>query len=206
MKKIINLIMMQYNTLFSIKKLLILVIVFSTTYSIIEPSMITFAGLMYLMVSSYTVIGYEEKSKINYMICSLPIEKKDYILSKYIYGLINIVIAIIISIVISFFSPSLPKDMSILSTIIIIAIIGIGVVSILVPIMIIIGVEKARYVLIFCMVIPICFSGNLSKHIFKYIINIDSINLAIIAILLGITLILSSYFITINLYEKKELN
>ena len=197
---------MQYNTLFSIKKLLILVIVFSTTYSIIEPSMITFAGLMYLMVSSYTVIGYEEKSKINYMICSLPIEKKDYVLSKYIYGLINIVIAIFISIVISFFSPNLPKDMSILSIIIIIAIIGIGVVSILVPIMIIIGVEKARYVLIFCMVIPIWFSGDLSRHILRYITNIDTISIVIIAILLGITLILSSYFITVNLYEKKELN
>lgn len=206
MKKIINLIMMQYNTLFSIKKLLILVVIFGSMFSILEPSMIAFVGLMYLMVSSYTVLGYEEKSKINYLICSLPVDKKDYILSKYIYGIINTVIAIIISIVISFFIPDLPKEISILSIVITIAIIGTGVVAILVPIMIIIGVEKARYILILCIVIPVCFSGKTSENIYKYIINTDGTTLALISILVGITIILTSYFITSNSYAKKELN
>lgn len=206
MKKIINLLMMQYNTLFSIKKILILVVAFGCFFSISEPSMIAFASLIYLMISSYTVIGYEEKSKINYLICSLPIEKKDYILAKYLFGLINTIIAITISIVISLFVPELPKDMSILSIIITVAIIGAGVTSLLVPTMIIIGVEKARYIVIFCAVIPMCFSGAISNYIFNYISSIDKTILTIISILTGITIILTSYFITCNLYEKKELS
>ena len=93
MNNLVNLLKLQFNSLFAIKKNLIFILVFGSIFAFTQPTMITFAGAMYLMLASYSVIFYEERSKMNYLIYSLPITIKEYIFSRYIYCLINTLIA-----------------------------------------------------------------------------------------------------------------
>ena len=89
MENIVNLIKLQYNSLLALKKNLVIFVLIGIFFAIFQPSMITFAGAMFLMFSSYSLLFYEEKSKMNYLIYSLPVTINQYILSKYIFGLIN---------------------------------------------------------------------------------------------------------------------
>ena len=98
MINLVNLLKLQFNSLFAIKKNLIFILIFGAILGIFQPTMITFTGAMYLMVASYSVIFYEERSKMNYLIYSLPVTTKEYIFSRYIYCLINTLIAILLSV------------------------------------------------------------------------------------------------------------
>ena len=97
MNTLVNLIKLQYNSLFALKKNLFIIVGLGIFFAAVQPTMIVFAGAMYLMIACYSVIFYEEKSKMNYLIYSLPIRINQYIFSKYIYGLLNTLIAILIS-------------------------------------------------------------------------------------------------------------
>ena len=84
----------------SCKKLYLLVAVIGFITIFTQPTFIAFAGGMILMAVNYSVIAYEDKSKMGYLIHSLPVAPKKYILSKYIYGFISIVLVMIITLII----------------------------------------------------------------------------------------------------------
>ena len=73
MNTLVNLIKLQYNSLFALKKNLFIIVGLGIFFAAVQPTMIVFAGAMYLMIACYSVIFYEEKSKMNYLIYSLPI-------------------------------------------------------------------------------------------------------------------------------------
>ena len=97
MRRIINLILLQFQTVFALKKYMLLIIALAAFMAFIQPDMLPFAGALFIMATCYNTAFYEEKSKINYLIYSLPIRINQYIFSKYIYGLLNTLIAILIS-------------------------------------------------------------------------------------------------------------
>ena len=100
MRRIKNLILLQYETVFALKKYMLLITAVAIFMAIIQPDMLPFAGALFIMATCYNTAFYEEKSKINYLIYSLPIKEKEYILSKYIFVAINTFISMGISAVI----------------------------------------------------------------------------------------------------------
>lgn len=209
MNNLVNLLKLQFNSLFAIKKNLIFIVIFGTIFGVFQPTMITFAGAMYLMVASYSVIFYEERSKMNYLIYSLPVTIKEYIFSRYIYCLINTLIAIFISSLLSIIIKAvgfinmdngIPLYAISLST----AAIGIFFTAVLMPATLLLGFEKGRYILVFIAIFPICFSNALVEIIPEINFNLSTSTLSILGVLISITLLISSYFITSNRFAKKE--
>ena len=209
MNNLVNLLKLQFNSLFAIKKNLIFILVFGSIFAFTQPTMITFAGAMYLMLASYSVIFYEERSKMNYLIYSLPITIKEYIFSRYIYCLINTIIAILISLALSLIIrivgfTDISNTMSLYEVSLVTALIGVFFTAVLMPATLLLGFEKGRYILIFIAVFPICFSTALLEIIPEINIHLTPTILTILSVLIGIILLLVSYFITCNIFNQKE--
>jgi len=176
--------------------------------AIIQPDMLPFAGALFIMATCYSTAFYEEKSKINYLLYSLPIKTNEYIISKYIFVAINTFISMGISAVIYGFMLQfniIDKEAMVPLWAFMLMLLGMGIfmMSILTPLEILLGFEKARIVLVFLTVLPVVFSTdlvsilptiNLNNYLFKLLIG-----------LCVITIILTSYFITSNMYAKKDI-
>ncbi|CAM2076335.1 ABC-2 transporter permease [Paraclostridium bifermentans] len=208
MNNLVNLLKLQFNSLFAIKKNLIFILVFGSIFAFTQPTMITFAGAMYLMLASYSVIFYEERSKMNYLIYSLPITIKEYIFSRYIYCLINTLIATLISsillVIITVVGFNISNNISLYEVSLSTAIIGVFFTAVLMPATLLLGFEKGRYILVFIAVFPICFSAALVEIISKINVNLSTSALSILGILISIIVLLASFFITSNIFSKKE--
>lgn len=210
MKNIVNLIKLQYNSLLALKKILVIFVLIGIFFAIFQPSMITFAGAMFLMFSSYSLLFYEEKSKMNYLIYSLPVTINQYILSKYIFALLNTIISIIISVVLTSIVKLLgysdvASSMSIYSIVLSMSIIGLFYITIVQPATLLLGSEKSRYILLFLAIIPVTFSGALIDIFSLITISISSNMIVILIALTLLLLLLGSYFITCNRFSKKEI-
>lgn len=208
MRKIFNLLLLQFETVFALKKYMILVIVMGIVMGFIEPEMLTFSGGMFIMATCYSTAYYEENSKMNYLIHSLPIRPKDYILSRYLYVAFNTVLSIILSSVLYkaliYFKVVNNNELFPLWVLALaMIVIGIFMMAIIVPLELILGFEKGRIAIVFLTIIPVVFSKNLIKYIPQ--INFNMISMKIIIVLFIFTLILISYFTTSNLYLKKDI-
>ena len=83
MNNIGNLLKLQFNSLLAIKKNLFIILGVAIFLAAIQPTMLVLSSAMYLMMATYTITFYEERSKMNYLIYSLPVKTNEYILSKY---------------------------------------------------------------------------------------------------------------------------
>lgn len=209
MNNIGNLLKLQFNSLLAIKKNLLIILALEIFFTIVQPTMIVFTGAMYLMLATYSITYYEERSKMNYLIYSLPVKTNEYILSKYIYCLLNTAIAMIITTILSTFVKilgvnDLISSMPIYSMPLVTLGIGLFFTSILMPATLLIGFENGRYVLMFIAIFPVVFSTTLMEILSEINIILNPLILTILLVLISITLLLSSYFITCNKFAKKE--
>lgn len=209
MNNIGNLLKLQFNSLLAIKKNLLIILSLEIFFTIVQPTMIVFTGAMYLMLATYSITYYEERSKMNYLIYSLPVKTNEYILSKYIYCLLNTAIAMIITTILSTFVKilgvnDLISSMPISSMPLVTLGIGLFFTSILMPATLLIGFENGRYVLMFIAIFPVVFSTTLMEILSEINIILNPLILTILLVLISITLLLSSYFITCNKFAKKE--
>ena len=209
MNNIGNLLKLQFNSLLSIKKNLLIILALAIFFTAVQPTMIVFTGAMYLMMATYSITFYEERSKINYLIYSLPVKTNEYIFSKYIYCLLNTVIAVIISTILSVIvkilgTNDLISSMPLYAVPLIIVGVGVFFTSILIPATLLLGFENGRYVLMFIAIIPIVFSTALLEILSEINITLNTTMLTILGVLITITLLLVSYFITCNRFAQKE--
>ena len=209
MNNIGNLLKLQFNSLLSIKKNLLIILALAIFFTAVQPTMIVFTGAMYLMIATYSITFYEERSKMNYLIYSLPVKTNEYIFSKYIYCLLNTVIAVIISTILSVIvkilgTNDLISSMPLYAVPLIIVGVGVFFTSILMPTTLLLGFENGRYVLMFIAILPIVFSTALLEIISEIDITLNPTMLSILGVLITITLLLVSYFITCNRFAEKE--
>lgn len=208
MRRIINLILLQFQTVFALKKYMLLIIALAAFMAFIQPDMLPFAGALFIMATCYNTAFYEEKSKINYLIYSLPVKSSEYILSKYIFVAINTFISMVISSIVymcMLYFNIIDKTTIVPLWAFLIMLLGIGIfmMSILTPLEIILGFEKARIALVFLTILPIVSSTNIVA-----LLPTINLNNNIYKVLIGlcvVTLILASYFITLSIYEKKDI-
>lgn len=208
MRRIINLILLQFQTVFELKKYMLFITAMALFMAIIQPDMLPFAGALFIMATCYNTAFYEEKSKINYLIYSLPIRGREYILSKYIFVAINTFISMAISAIIYIcmvYFNIIDKTTMVPLWAFMIMLLGIGIfmMSILTPLEILLGFEKARIALVFLTVFPVVFSTNIVAILPN--INLNNNIFKVLIVLCVVTLILASYFITSNMYVKKDL-
>lgn len=208
MKRIINLILLQFETVLALKKYMLLIIALAAFMAFIQPDMLPFAGALFIMATCYNTAFYEEKSKINYLIYSLPVKSSEYILSKYIFVAINTFISMAISAIIymsMLYFNIIDKTTMVPLWAFLLMLLGIGIfmMSILTPLEILLGFEKARIALVFLTVLPVVFSTNIVALLPT--INLNNNIFKVLIVLCVVTLILASYFITSNIYAKKDI-
>ncbi|WP_394871033.1 ABC-2 transporter permease [Clostridium butyricum] len=215
MNNIKNLVKLHYSSIFALKKtaLIILALAVFMTISNNDGSMLPFGAALLVMVLNYNSLAYESNSKSDFLIYSLPVKPKEYVLSKYIFGFINVIISIIFAdilyMILNMFNYLSRQDSTVGIINIAVIIIGMIVVDIVNPIAIIVGFNKARIILTFLAIIPICFSSTIVfalSQIDFFNVNISIGTMKVMGVITGLVLTAVSYFITAHLYEKKDIN
>lgn len=215
MNNIKNLLRLHYSSIFALKKTALIILALAVFMTIInkDGSMLPFGAALLVMFLNYNSLAYESNSKSDFLIYSLPVKPKEYVLSKYIFGFINVIISIIFAdilyMILNMFNYLSRQDSTVGIINIAVIIIGMIVVDIVNPIAIVVGFNKARIVLTFLAIMPICFSSTIVFALSK--IDFFNINISIgimetIVAIVGVILTTASYFITAHLYEKKDIN
>lgn len=213
MNTMINLIKLHYTSILAMKKSILIILALAAFVSIsnVDGTMIPFSAGLIIMMLNYNTLAYEDKSKSNFLIYSLPVKPQQYILSKYIFGVLNILIAMFFGdLVFNIFKVMnmMGSNSTALAEVnFTVFIVGIFTVAVVIPIALIAGFNKARIILIFLALLPVCFSDKILKAV-SYIDlpNLSDSTFTFIVVALGIILIIISYFITSNLYAKKDIN
>ncbi|MCQ2017712.1 ABC-2 transporter permease [Clostridium butyricum] len=215
MNNIKNLVKLHYSSIFALKKtaLIILALAVFMTISNNNGAMLPFGPAMLVMFLNYNSLAYESNSKSDFLIYSLPVKPKEYVLSKYIFGFVNVIISIIFAdilyMILNMFNYLSRQDSPVGIINIAVIIIGMIVVDIVNPIAIVVGFNKARIVLTFLAIMPICFSSTIVFALSKidfFNINISMGIMETIVAIVGVILTTASYFITAHLYERKDIN
>lgn len=155
-----------------------------------------------------TTISYDNLARWDKYALTMPITRKEMVLSKYICSIIFNLIGLVLGIVIVFAMGIVRNNLNITEIFISAissAIVMIIFISLMFPLVYKFGVEKFRIFLILIFMIPVFFilalrnMTNVAELIAKWLIYII-ISVPVIAVI-GFVL---SYFISIKIYENKE--
>lgn len=191
-----------------IYSLLILFNAKDTDMIFIGSSMIMFLFSTYAMAT----FNYDEKSKSDRYILTLPITKKEVILSKYILAIISLligsVIGIFLSISLSYISIKKLPDLNILFSSVLGTLVALSFMqSVQIPCIYKYGAEKGRLQIYIIMMIIVLFIGAGYMFIPQMDLSfLDKMNILIPAIIVLIIIInyLVSYKVATKIYSKKE--
>ena len=199
-------------------KQLVLVLIFFIAYGIFLKNG-TFVGTMITLMLSMQVIttmSYDEYAKWDKYALTMNINRKDIIISKYIFFTISIIIGIVVGITTSIAINQIAKldtgMNEIIVTSIVVPCVFAILFSIIIPVVFKTGVEKGRIVMMLILFIPAILVGSIVKITEKANITMPSpSNLEILMkfgvlglVLLTILAVFISYKVSLSIYNKKE--
>ena len=199
-------------------KQLVLVLIFFIAYGIFLKNG-TFVGTMITLMLSMQVIttmSYDEYAKWDKYALTMNINRKDIIISKYIFFTISIIIGIVVGITTSIAINQIAKldtgMNEIIVTSIVVPCVFAILFSIIIPVVFKTGVEKGRIVMMLILFIPAILVGAIVKISEKANITMPSpSNLEILMkfgvlglVLLTILAVFMSYKVSLSIYNKKE--
>lgn len=211
MNNVVNLTKNYIETVSAMKKEVILVIVFSLVIGIFDPRFIVYGVGVSVSFLLNQVLSYEDISGIDFLIAVLPIKKKEYVISRYICGFIVTIIATLL-VTLSYFAVYLINKTEMMlpySYFLVVSIISsIIIISVNIPVFLKYGTLKSRYISTLLnlsgVFLPMLMIEGLSRfNILSGIIS-NPIILVLSLLLLGFIIVCVSYFISIKLYEGKE--
>lgn len=190
-------------------KILLGLVVFYFAYSIVTKSVSMLSMIILLCVMmSMTTMAYDEKSKWDKYALSMPISRKTVVLSKYIFSAVLDIAAAVIIAPISMIIVYYSKEMEITEALkmsIGIGAVGLVFLSVLLPILFKLGVEKGRMMIILVAFIPVIIVMFFEKLgiAMPSPQTIKLLTYAAPAVVIGILLI--SIKTSIHIYNNKEL-
>ena len=211
MNNIINLTKLSWNNFLSIKKMTLLIVVAFSVAAFANSQFILMLIGMVTYVIAYQTIAYEESYKINYLISYLPVTKKQYIASRYIFNLLSVFIgcllfSVIYYICITLNMPSV-ENIDYKMNLYIGIISSVTLICILNPVIFYFGVEKGRLaiMLIFMLLVLIPSMAQDSNLVKEIISRITNIKIDILVPVYVVVTIYISYLISKFLYIKKQI-
>lgn len=211
MNNIINLTKGYIETIMTMKKQIIVLIIFGVAIGAFDANFIAYGAGISVMTLVFQVLSVEEISGVDFLVSILPVRKKEYVISRYLGGIISIVIGCVLVTCSYFLLKILGKIeveipyINFLATTIISCVI---IVAINIPLILKYGAVKGRVFLTFLNIggvfLPMLLLDILSGNdIFIYIVS-NPLTLTVSLLLMGMLLLYISYCITLNLYNKKE--
>lgn len=214
MNNIMNLIKLSFNNFLSIKKSVVLIVfcfsvagAFNPAFSVMLIGMITY-------VIAYQTMAYEDSYGIDYLISYLPVTKKEFVLSRYLFNLMMMVFACLFYTLIYLISSkfNVMKNMELDYKMILYAGIFISVVliSVCIPLLLKFGIVKGRTMMtvVFMGVIMIpsfTFVSESSGVSISLAEKLAHINGDLLLAVISIICLIISYLISCKIYNKKEL-
>ena len=214
MNNIINLTKMSFTNLKSVYKQIWYIWIVWIGVAIYNPFFLNILLGMSVLLTVYQVMAYEDHNNIDYLISYLPVKRNEYVLSRYLLGIVSILLSTIIVCIVYFVSIKInsSQEMSLellLPTSTTSAILSM---SVIIPLVLKFGINKGRvFMSIIVMVIstvPMSIVSDISKNpkIMSTIMNlINNLGIPIIAVIINIIVILISMMISIKLYKNKEI-
>ncbi|CED93665.1 Membrane protein [Romboutsia ilealis] len=214
MNNIINLTKMSFTNLKSVYKQIWFIWIVWIGVAIFNPFFLNMLFGLSILLTLYQVMAYEDNNGINYLISFLPVKRSEYVISRYLLGigslLLSIIVIYIVHLVSTQINPLKEVPIKILLPISITS--AILAMSVIIPLVLKFGINKGRvFMSIIIMAIamaPISIISDISKNpkMIDNIMNIiNNIGLPIIVSIINIVMILISIFISIKLYQHKEI-
>ena len=214
MNNIINLTKMSLINLKAVYKQIYYVWIIWIGIAIFNPFFLNILLGISVLLTLYQVMAYEDNNNVDYLISYLPVKKSEYVISRYLFGIISILLSLIVIVAVYFISikinpaEKMPLEL-LLPTSILSAVLSIAVI---IPLVLKFGINKGRvFMSIIVMVIstiPVSIVSKLNEthDIINNIMSIiNKIGLPIISIILSIVVLVISIFISLELYINKEI-
>ena len=207
-----SLILKDFISLKSYSKSLAIIIGFFTIITFTNDELSFLSGMIILIMSMLpiTSFSYDQHAKWDLFSQTLPVSRKQLVMSKYVLGIISIVAGAILAILLNvavLLVKSLEVDIwYLILANSLIALVALLYLSILIPLVYKFGVEKSRLLTIVVLAIPSVLAIALSKAGVSIPV-LDEITPAIvvaIGLVFVVCVMLISYVISVRIYMNKE--
>ncbi len=190
-------------------KVYLLLIVFYLFYSIVTKNVSMMSAMIAMLcaIAPITTLAYDENCKWDRYALSMPISKKMMVLSKYVFGLLLILISMVIVAPLSMVVVTYTGEMAFKPAFIILLMvnaIAVLFISVLLPLLFKFGVEKGRLLMFVIFFIPMAFVYIYKKTNLGLPSKETLTSLGYLSPLLLLIIFLISIAISIRIYEKKE--
>ena len=214
MTNVINLTKMSFINLKSVYKQIWYIWLVWIGVAIYNPFFLNILLGMSVLLTVYQVMAYEDHNNIDYLISYLPVKRKDYVLSRYLLGIVSILLSSVLLCIVYFISIKITSSQEIsldllLPTSITSAILSM---SVIIPLVLKFGINKGRvFMSIIVMVVstvPVSIMSGISQNskTIDSIMNlINTLGMPLITVIINVFIILISTVISINLYKNKEI-
>ena len=214
MSNVINLTKMSFTNLKSVYKQIWYIWIIWIGVAIYSPFFLNILLGMSVLLTVYQVMAYEDHNNIDYLISYLPVKRNEYVLSRYLLGIVSILLASILLCIVYFVSIKINDLQGIslnllLPTSITSAILSM---SIIIPLVLKFGINKGRVfmsiIVILVSTMPLSLMSDISQDskTLETIMNIiNSVGMPLITVVINIIILLVSIGISINLYKNKEI-
>ncbi|VIB30246.1 membrane protein [Clostridioides difficile] len=197
----------------NVKFILLFIIMFGFMSSLGAGNINNFIGVIIVLCTTMIVstFSYDDLNKWDSYVLTMPINRNDIVLSKYltmlIFSFIGVLVSLIVSVTIGYFKNTLILNETLLINALILSI-SVCFGSLILPLIYKFGTERARLLMILCFLVP-----TLALLVFKSILENISSPISIEIILntlvyslpfVAILLFVISYFISSKIYSKKE--
>jgi hypothetical protein len=214
MNNVINLTKMSFTNLKSVYKQIWYIWIVWIGVAIYNPFFLNILLGMSVLLTVYQVMAYEDHNNINYLISYLPVRRNEYVLSRYLFGLISILLSVVLLCIVYFISIKINDlqgiSLNLLFPISITS--AILSMSIIIPLVLKFGINKGRvFMSIIVMVastIPVSLMSGISQDskMLETIMNIiNSLGIPLLTVLINAIILVVSIAISINLYKNKEI-
>ena len=214
MSNVINLTKMSFTNLKSVYKQIWYIWLIWIGVAIYSPFFLNILLGMSVLLTVYQVMAYEDHNNIDYLISYLPVKRNEYVLSRYLLGIVSILLASILLCIVYFVSIKINDLQGIslnllLPTSITSAILSM---SVIIPLVLKFGINKGRVfmsiIVILVSTMPLSLMSDISQDskTLETIMNIiNSVGMPLITVVINIIILLVSIGISINLYKNKEI-
>ncbi|GIM31790.1 ABC-2 transporter permease [Paraclostridium bifermentans] len=213
MGNIINLTKMSLNNLSSIIKTILIVIIVWIGIAMINQAFfnIIFGMGTYLLLMQ--VMAYEDTYGIDNLIAKLPVSKNEYVISRYVLGIIISAIFMVLSVLIYYTLNSILKlDLTLGIFILIGFVTSVLAMSVIIPVILKFGINKGRMVItiltVLMVVVPTGIMTSIwdNKEFMYKIMDISgNIGIPFILIISSILILIISIIISLRVYKSKEI-
>ncbi|MBT2146021.1 ABC-2 transporter permease [Clostridioides difficile] len=197
----------------NVKFILLFIIMFGFMSSLGDGNVNNFIGVIIVLCTTMIVstFSYDDLNKWDSYVLTMPINRNDIVLSKYltmlIFSFTGVLVSLIVSVTIGYFKNTLILNETLLINALILSI-SVCFGSLILPLIYKFGTERARLSIILCFLVP-----TLALLVFKSILENISSPISIEIILntlvyslpfVAILLFVISYFISSKIYSKKK--